>query len=124
MTNKKLYKNFCDNNTTIPLFLQPFWLDTIAEKWEVVLVSENDKIKAALPFCVKGNLFTKRIYLPDVNFYQTPVFAENITLNQKQKLTEELFKQLREREYRRKKTDEILFLYLSVLSKSCVIFYL
>lgn len=94
MTNKKLYKNFCDNNTSIPLFLQPFWLDTIAEKWEVVLVSENDKIKAALPFCVKGNLFTKRIYLPDVNFYQTPVFAENITLNQKQKLTEELFKQL------------------------------
>jgi hypothetical protein len=38
----------------IPIFSMPFWLDNIAENWEVILYEKENKIVAALPFCLKG----------------------------------------------------------------------
>jgi hypothetical protein len=57
--------------------------------------SENESsIIAALPYCWKGNLFTKRIYLPDVSFYQSVLFFTDVDKNRKQILTEQLLQQL------------------------------
>lgn len=94
MTNKQRYRNFCTNNPEVPLFLQPFWLDAVAEKWDVVLLLEGEKVNAILPFCFKGKLITKRIYLPDVSFYQSIIFKKNFNNAQKQKAAEVLFGQL------------------------------
>lgn len=78
-TYKDLYRKFCKGNTTIPIFLQPFWLDTVADAWDVLLEVEgthNETIVAVLPYCIKGNIITKRIYLPDVSFYQSIYFIK------------------------------------------------
>lgn len=94
MTNKERYRQFCATHGVVPVFSDPFWLDAVAENWEVCLINESGNIIAALPYCWKGNLFTKRIYLPDVSFYQSVLFFTDTDKNRKQKLTEQLVQQL------------------------------
>ena len=97
MTNKERYRKFCATYAVVPVFSNPFWLDAVAENWDVALISESENessIIAALPYCWKGNLFTKRIYLPDVNFYQSVLFFTDVDKNRKQILTEQLVQQL------------------------------
>jgi len=107
MTNKERYRKFCATHAVVPVFSNPFWLDAVAENWDVALVSESESksesesesenesnIIAALPYCWKGNLFTKRIYLPDVSFYQSVLFFTDADKNRKQILTEQLLQQL------------------------------
>lgn len=92
--NKKRYREIIDN-ASIPLFLQPDWLDLVAPKWEVELYIENNKMMAALPFCVKGNAITKRIYIPEINFYQSLIFfEENISTDKKNAIALALFSKL------------------------------
>ncbi len=99
MTNKERYREFCAANDVVPIFSNPLWLDAVAENWDVSLVTEDDastgpNIVAALPYCWKGNLLTKRIYLPDVSFYQSVLFFTDSDKSKKQKLSGELIKQL------------------------------
>lgn len=100
-TNRDLYRKFCKENKDIPIFLQPFWLDIASADWDVILYSENtidhekhSKIIAALPYCIKGNFVTKRIFLPEINFYQSILFIQNISKEEQQKIAINLFKQL------------------------------
>ncbi|HNY54007.1 MAG TPA: GNAT family N-acetyltransferase [Chitinophagales bacterium] len=95
MNNKERYRKFCATHAVVPVFSNPFWLDAVAENWDVALICESEsRIIAALPYCLKGNLFTKRIYLPDVSFYQSVLFFTDVDKNMKQKLTEQLAQQL------------------------------
>ncbi len=98
MTSKQQYIQLCADaqySTLIPIFAQPIWLDAVAENWDVVLFLENKKTIASLPFCWKGNLITKRIYLPDFSFYQSIIFfKDDISIEEKNKIAQELFKQL------------------------------
>lgn len=104
MTNKDKYIRLCaDENYVdkITIFAQSFWLDAVAENWDVFLVETHCmrlnklQIIAALPFCWKGNLITKRIYLPDFSFYQSIIFLkDDLFIKEKNKIAQELFKQL------------------------------
>lgn len=96
MSNKQIYTNFIEKHSDIyiPIFMQPFWLDNFSENWDVVLFQINGQIVAALPYSIKGNLLTKRIYLPDVNFYQSIVFFDSFDAKTNTKITKELFTQL------------------------------
>jgi lipid II:glycine glycyltransferase (peptidoglycan interpeptide bridge formation enzyme) len=95
-TNKKRYIQLCLDTAflnNIPIFAQPFWLDAVAENWDVCLIIDNHfSVVAALPFCWKGNLLTKRIYLPDVSFYQSVIFFDEI--ENKNDVIQQLFQQL------------------------------
>jgi hypothetical protein len=95
---KKKYSAFCKKKASennIPIFSMPFWLDNIAENWDVILYEKENKIVAALPFCLKGNLLTKRIYLPDLSFYQSILyFDEKMSNQEKKEISIALFKQL------------------------------
>ncbi len=95
-TNKKRYIQLCLDTAflnNIPIFAQPFWLDAVAENWDVCLIIDNHfSVVAALPFCWKGNLITKRIYLPDVSFYQSVIFFEEV--ENKDDVIQQLFQQL------------------------------
>jgi len=104
MTNKEKYIQLCANENyadKIPLFALPFWLDEVAENWDVCIVGDAStklsmtSVIAVLPYCWKGNLITKRIYLPDLSFYQSVIFLKNdLSLKEKNKIAAELFKQL------------------------------
>lgn len=49
--NKERYIQLCHDND-IPLFSQYFWLDAVCgeEHWDVILIEENNKILASLPY--------------------------------------------------------------------------
>ncbi len=94
MTNKEYYRKFCATNGVVPVFSSPFWLDAVAENWDVAIIINDGKVIAALPYCWKGNLLTRRIYLPDVSFYQSVLFFTDVDKITKQKLSEQLVQQL------------------------------
>lgn len=54
MTPKEKYRQLCETEESIPLFSRDWWLDIVcgSSKWDVVLIEENDKIRAAMP-CYK-----------------------------------------------------------------------
>lgn len=50
--NKSAYQQLCEQETTIPLFSQPWWLDAAAgpDGWDVALVEKGGLILAAMPY--------------------------------------------------------------------------
>lgn len=54
-SNKEKYKIFCRNAQDIPVFSQPWWLDTLTGKdnWDVILYEKNDEIFATWPFILQ-----------------------------------------------------------------------
>ena len=54
MSDKETYKKLCETEgSTIPLFLQYWWMETVCKgkEWDVALVKEPDgTIAAAMPY--------------------------------------------------------------------------
>lgn len=99
MTNKEQYIQLCENENFVAklnVFAKPFWLDAVAENWDVCLATDNhSSVVAVLPFCWKGKFITKRIYLPDFNFYQSIIFLQkDLSIEEKNKIAHDLFSQL------------------------------
>ncbi|MBF4434706.1 GNAT family N-acetyltransferase [Vibrio anguillarum] len=54
MINKEKYRQLCEEEPTIPIFSQAWWLDTVAgESWDVCIVEKGNKIQASMPYVVK-----------------------------------------------------------------------
>jgi hypothetical protein len=53
--NKEAYKKLCEEEPTIPLFSQPWWLDAVAtpEGWDVALVQKGGIILASMPYMMQ-----------------------------------------------------------------------
>ncbi len=50
-SNKEKYRNLCEEEESIPIFSQAWWLDSVAkDKWDVVLIENGDRIDASLPY--------------------------------------------------------------------------
>ena len=65
MINKEKYRNFCKGNKTLPIFMQDWWLDTVCgEDWDVIIVEQNNKIIAALPYYIHKKYGFKSIIPP------------------------------------------------------------
>lgn len=95
ITDKNKYIEFCKldaNRKLIPIFSLPIWFDATAENWDVALITDDERIIAALPYCWKGKYITKRIYLPDLNFYQSILFFKTVT--NKNEIALQLFNEL------------------------------
>ena len=57
--NKEEYQSFIDSKENVPVFFQPWWLDTVSgnNSWGVVITKNKDgKIIGALPFLIKKKL--------------------------------------------------------------------
>lgn len=53
-TPKQKYRELCEQEPSIPIFSQAWWLDSVAgDAWDVVLVEKGDTIQASLPFVVQ-----------------------------------------------------------------------
>lgn len=56
MSNKDIYRDFCEAETTIPIFSRDWWLDAVCEgpdHWDVSIVTKGGRVMAAMPYCVK-----------------------------------------------------------------------
>lgn len=51
---KEIYRKFCSEQPSIPLFSQAWWLDVVAgNNWDVCLVKKGDEIVASMPYVTK-----------------------------------------------------------------------
>jgi len=55
MENRIKYREFCNKESIIPLFSQPWWLDTVCgqDNWSVALVEKGGNIFASMPYYIE-----------------------------------------------------------------------
>ena len=68
ITNKERYRDYCDENKHIPLFMQAWWLDAVCinESWDVILGKKNDQIIAIWVYHFVNKLGFKIIIQPQL----------------------------------------------------------
>lgn len=69
--NKDKYKSLVSGNPSLPIFLQPWWLDTVVENhsWDVVFVEEESLLKACFIYVLKKKGPFKSIGMPGLTPY-------------------------------------------------------
>jgi hypothetical protein len=103
---KKQYREFCTSSGAVPVFSTPFWLDAVSESWDIATYSEKGKLLGVLPYSLKGNVLTKRIYIPELTAYSGPVLfcPENLneydTRSFEKKVISNLLEQLPDKLYK------------------------
>jgi hypothetical protein len=52
------YRKLCENEPSVPIFSQAWWLDALAgkENWDVAMVENDGRIVAAMPYVVRRKL--------------------------------------------------------------------
>lgn len=71
---KSKYRSYCENNTNVPIFSQPFWLDMMCGEaaWDVAIVEKNQVLIAAWPFYKKQKIIFDLITMPMLTPYLGP----------------------------------------------------
>ena len=67
MTNKELYREFCQTNGDLPLFMTDWWMDAVCagKHWDVLLsLDESGKIQAVLPYLLRKRAWMRYIIMP------------------------------------------------------------
>lgn len=65
MTYKEKYHLLCEKEPSIPIFMRDWWYDSVCKNsWDVILVEENNKIIAALPYYLHKKYCFKTIIPP------------------------------------------------------------
>lgn len=74
MTNKDVYKYWCESHPEIPLFLQHKWMETVAkpEQWDVALVGSENDVQAFMPYFKKRKLQFDIVTMPPLTPYMGP----------------------------------------------------
>ena len=50
MSNKDLYKKIVQERKDIPLFLKPWWMDTVCKSWDVAIAKKGDQVAGVWPY--------------------------------------------------------------------------
>ena len=67
MSNKKKYRLFCEQERTIPIFSQAWWLDAVCnDSWDVCLVEKGGEIVASMPYVIKKRYGLKLLTHPSL----------------------------------------------------------
>ncbi|SOC38411.1 GNAT family N-acetyltransferase [Ureibacillus acetophenoni] len=62
MSDLEKYRLFSEHEKTIPLFSKGWWMDAVCpDEWNVILIEENERINAALPYYLKQEIGLKAI---------------------------------------------------------------
>ncbi len=72
MLNKKRYIEFCNQEEDMPVFLKPWWLNSVCgDNWDVLLYEENQKVMASMVYSITKKLCFKLVISPHL----TPIDA-------------------------------------------------
>jgi hypothetical protein len=100
-SNVEKYKALGDLLEQLPVFYQPWWLDTVSNNWDVSLAGKKEQIEAVWPYSFEKIGFFKIVRNPLLTPYLGPYFLPpNIglsnfkRLNREEELFEELWDQL------------------------------
>lgn len=74
MSNKEAYIIFSGQNPTLPLFLQPWWLDAVThpdgKEWDVLLAcNKKGETEAAMPFLTGSKFGIRYAFTPQLTQY-------------------------------------------------------
>ncbi|EGR1264344.1 GNAT family N-acetyltransferase [Vibrio cholerae] len=100
MINKEKYRQLCEEEPTIPIFSQAWWLDAVAgDNWDVCIVEKGGKIQASMPYVVKKKyrltLLTQPSLTQNLGPWIRPAHAKySKLLSQQKDLMEALIDQL------------------------------
>lgn len=101
MSNRKKYRILCEQESSISIFNQAWWLDIVCNKgdWDVCLVEKDGKIIASMPFYIKKRYFFTLITQPPLTQYLGIWFRSTVVnyskeLSKQKHLMSELIAQL------------------------------
>ncbi|PSK95177.1 GNAT family N-acetyltransferase [Taibaiella chishuiensis] len=86
MTPKEQYRNF-EKLQELPLFFQPWWLDTVCSAWDVALTEEKGVITGVMPYQLEKKSGLVIIRNPDMTPYLGPFFFYPEKLDAQEKTT-------------------------------------
>lgn len=97
MTHKSKYGSL-DRLEDLPVFFQPWWLDTVCREWDVALVEEKGMIVGVLPYQLEKKTGLTIIRNPDMTPYLGPFFfyPEGQTLSEKTAWEDQVLQELLE----------------------------
>ncbi len=72
MSRKDLYIRLCNERTDIPLFLQPWWLDSVCNSWDVAMTSNGDHISGVWPYAIDKKAGVTILRNPKLTPYMGP----------------------------------------------------
>ena len=72
MSNKDLYKKICAQSKSIPVFMQPWWLDTVCKNWDVAIARKGDLVTGAWAYPVEKILGITMLRTPVLTPYLGP----------------------------------------------------
>lgn len=73
MTNKDIYRKLCSQQKGIPVFSQPWWLDTVCREWDVAITKRGDHVAGAWPYPVEKKIGVKMVRTPMLTPYLGPL---------------------------------------------------
>lgn len=95
MSKSIRYSNIAQSHY-LPLFFQPWWLQTTCFDWDYSLIEEDGEVIAVWPYQIEKKLHLKLIRNPLLTPYLGPYFFETkkIDAEQKKKYIEQLYQQI------------------------------
>lgn len=68
MTLRAIYADFCEKAPDMPLFMQPWYLDTVCDDgvWEVAVVEKAGRVAAVWPYFLKKKLGWRYVAMPSL----------------------------------------------------------
>jgi lipid II:glycine glycyltransferase (peptidoglycan interpeptide bridge formation enzyme) len=86
--NKEKYNRFCKETVDIPIFFQPWWLDTVCgtRNWDVVLAMKGDSIVAAWPYFIKKAKSFLHVAMPTLTQVLGPYIKYPLNQNHTKKM--------------------------------------
>ena len=78
MNTKERYMLLCEQEPSIPLFSQPWWLDSLIgeKKWDVALVEKNNKVIASMPYIIRHKYGFVFLEQAPLSLHLGPWFSE------------------------------------------------
>lgn len=108
--NKEKYRNLCNYETSIPLFMRDWWLDSVCgDSWDVFIIEENNKIVATLSYYIHKKYFFKSIIPPHI----TPIGGLWISYQEGIKISTRYSHEIKVMNYFAKEIDKLKLDYYS-----------
>ena len=102
MNPKEAYRQFCSREIEVPIFSQPWYLDSVCglSGWDVLMVRKGDEIAATMPIQIYKKHGFRMYRMPHFTKYWGPYFPKKFrSEKQQQKLTIQLLTQLPRYDY-------------------------
>src|ERR1700761_3039434 len=72
MSNKDLYIKICKEKKGVPLFMQPWWLDTVCAGWDVAIAKKGEHVTGAWAYPIEKKISVTLLRNPVLTPYLGP----------------------------------------------------